>query len=510
MSEATGEFATLRAAAGDPRTAAIWSALGQYIGFALQFATSVVISRFFLTPAEVGLFSIALAAAMMITILQDFGMTRYLAGHASLTREEIRRCAGLSLVLSLAIAAIILALAWPTAQFYAEPRLTAILAMITASLLLTPWSSMPCAMLTRDLDFRGLFLVNVGGGLASSGSALAFAANGFSAESLALAMIVQAVVRAAIAQWLRPVPIPLRPSLRGSSAAMRFGGGSTILAISGALGVRTPDLIVGRMLGMHVVGLYSRGWSLAASLHMLVVGSISSVFYPAFARLRDEGAPLGPAYERVVAGYGAVVWPAMALLSALATPVVLLLYGPVWQDAGPLLVWMALAEICFIMLPLHMDLPILLGKMRRLIGYNLIDTAASMGTLIIGASIGLEAAAISRLAYGLIWVAIYGRFMHELAGFRWSRVLDIYARSAFVALATAAPALAIYRYWRPPEALGWDGLLTAVLTGLAAWVLALLLTRHPALGDLIGMLRHAAAPVIRRFGGRANEAYRPR
>jgi O-antigen/teichoic acid export membrane protein len=493
----------IAAAAGDPRTAAIWSALGQYIGFALQFATSVIISRFFLTPSEVGLFSIALAAAMMITILQDFGMTRYVAGHAALTREELRRCAGLSVMLSFAIAASILALAWPTAEFYGEPRLTAILAMIAGSLLLAPWSSLPAALLTRDLEFRGLFLVNVGGGIANSGSALAFAAYGFSAESLAMAMIVQALVRAGLAQWLRPCPIPLRPNLRGSRQALRFGGGSTVLAISGALGVRTPDLIVGRILGMQMVGLYSRSYGLAAQLHMLAVGSISSVFYPAFARLRDEGRPLGPQYERVVAGYGAIVWPAMALLAALATPVVLLLYGPVWQEAGPLLVWMAIAEICFIMVPLHVDLPILLGQMRRLIRYNFVDTAASIGTLIIGASIGLEAAAMSRLAYGLIWIAIYARFMHGLVGFRWSRLFDIYARSALVTLATAAPSLAIYHYWRDPETLGWDGLFVAVAAGLCGWTLALLLTRHPALGDLIGMVRHALAPVLRKLAPRA-------
>jgi O-antigen/teichoic acid export membrane protein len=493
--------------AGDARTAAVWSALGQYIGFALQFATSVVISRFFLSPAEVGLFSIALAAAMMVTILQDFGMTRYLAGHTALTRDEMRRCAGLSLVLSLGVALAILALAWPTARFYAEPRLAGILAMIAASLVLAPWSSLPCALLTRELDFRGLFLVNVGGGLANSGSALVFAGLGFSAESLAMAMILQAIVRAGLAQWLRPYPVPLRPDhlwqgLRGSRQALRFGGGSTILAVSGAFGVRTPDLIVGRMLGLHVVGLYSRGSGLAASLHMLVVGSISSVFYPAFARLRDEGAPLGPAYERVVAGYGAVVWPAMAMLAALSTPVVLLLYGPVWQEAGRLLLWMALAEICFIMVPLHMDLPILMGRMRRLIGYNLLDTLASMGTLAIGASYGLEAAAMSRLGYGLLWIAIYARFMHGLVGFRWAKMLDIYARSLIVATATAAPSLAIYHYWRTPETLGWDGLPIAVATGLGGWALALLATRHPALGDLLGMARHAAAPVLRKFAPR--------
>jgi O-antigen/teichoic acid export membrane protein len=488
----------LTATGGSARTAAIWSALGQYVGFALQFATSVIVSRFFLGPAEVGLFSIALAAAMMVTILQDFGMTRYVAGHAALTGGELRRCAGLSLLLSLAVAAIILALAWPAARFYAEPRLTVILAMIAASLLLSPWSALPCALLTRDLDFRGLFLVNVGSGVASSGSALAFAANGYSAESLALAMIVQAVVRAGLAQWLRPCPIPLRPSLAGSRDALRFGGGSTVLAVSGALGVRTPDLIVGRVLGMTVVGLYSRSWSLAASLHMLVVGAISSVFYPAFARLRDEGRPLGPEYERVVAGYGAVVWPAMTLLAALATPVVLLLYGPAWQEAGRLLVWMALAEICFICLPLHMDLPILLGRMGRLIRYNLVDTAASMATLLIGAQIGLEAAAISRLAYGLVWIAIYARFMHDLVGFRWSRLLTIYAKSTLVAVAAAAPSLALYRYWRTPETLGWDGFVAAAAAGLCAWALALLATRHPALDDLVGMVRHATRQVRRK------------
>ncbi|MBW8754465.1 MAG: oligosaccharide flippase family protein, partial [Sphingomonadales bacterium] len=327
---------------------------------------------------------------------------------------------------------------------------------------------------------------------------LVFAANGWSAESLAMAMIVQALSRAAVAQWLRPCAIPLRPRLAGSSAALRFGSGSTVLAISGALGVRTPDLIVGRVLGMHVVGLYSRSSGLAAQLHMLVVGSISSVFYPAFARLRDEGRPLGPQYERVVAGYGAIVWPAMAMLAALATPVVLLLYGPIWQDAGPLLVWMALSEICFILVPMHMDLPILLGQMRRLIRYNFADTAASMATLLIGAHLGLEAAAMSRLVYGVIWIAIYARFMHGLVGFRWRRLIDVYARSVLVSAATAAPAFALSHCWRTPETLGWDGLLLSVAASLCAWALALLAVRHPGLNDLLGMVRHALGQLTRR------------
>ena len=62
------------------RGAALWSMAAQYASFAITFVTSVLISRFFLGPEEVGLFSIALAAAMLVSVLQDFGITRYVAG----------------------------------------------------------------------------------------------------------------------------------------------------------------------------------------------------------------------------------------------------------------------------------------------------------------------------------------------------------------------------------------------------------------------------------------------
>ncbi len=42
------------------RGAALWSMSGQYLVFATQFVVSVVISRFFLAPEEVGLWAAAL------------------------------------------------------------------------------------------------------------------------------------------------------------------------------------------------------------------------------------------------------------------------------------------------------------------------------------------------------------------------------------------------------------------------------------------------------------------
>lgn len=484
---------------GNIRSAALWSAGSQYFGFVLQFATSVIISRFFLQPAEIGLFSVALAAALLLSILQDFGLTRYIAGHPEADEPLIRTCTTIAVLFSLIIAGLILAIALPASWFYSEPRLAPILGLIAASYLFTPWSIVPVALLQRAMDFRGVFLANTAAALANAAVALTLAALGFSAASLAWAMIAQALVKAVVAQWQRPTPLHWPPSLKGARPILSFGSASSILFVSGALGVRSPDLVVGRMQGMTAVGLYSRGSALAAQLHMLVIGAIGGIFYPAFARLRDEGQPLGPAYERVVAAHGAIVWPAMALIAVLAEPVIRLLYGEAWVGAAPLLSWLALAEMGFVMLPLHVDLPILLGRIKTLIWLNLIDTALSLGTLIAGAWWGIEAAAASRLVYVSGWFLLYAGWMHRLVGFRWSAMLKVYLTSAAVTLVTVLPALWATHFWRSGATLGFDGLVLAGAMAGVAWIAALALLRHPARAEVEAMASHALAPLLRRI-----------
>src|SRR6185369_13215090 len=98
---AVSETGAREPAAMGVRSAALWSMAGQYAAFAIQFGASVVISRFFLGPAEVGLFSIALAAALIVAILQDFGLSRYIAGLPRLNGTEISRCSSVALLFSL-------------------------------------------------------------------------------------------------------------------------------------------------------------------------------------------------------------------------------------------------------------------------------------------------------------------------------------------------------------------------------------------------------------------------
>jgi O-antigen/teichoic acid export membrane protein len=480
------------------RTAAVWSMAGQYVAFAAQFVTSVVISRFFLTPGEVGLFGTALAAAMMVAIFQDFGISRYVAGEPDLDDNKLRRCFSVSIVFALGIGALILALAWPIALFYGNRALFPILATIAGSYLLVPFAVMPAALLQRRMDFRGLFFVYAGAPLAGAAVTIGCAAGGWSAMSLAFGVVAQNLARAVIGGWAcGPYPrLPL--ALSGSAGILKFGTQSSGLALSGALGMRSPELIIGRMLDFAAVGLYGRGVSLAGQLRLLVSGAIGGVFFPAFARMRDRGEPFAPAYLRVVSAYSVTTWPAMVFLAAASVPVVSILYGPVWAGVAPILMLVALSEILFTALPLHMDVPVVLGRMRTLLERNLLDTAFSIAFLVVACLVSIEWAAASRIAYGVAWFAVYAGFMRGLIEFRWRDMIAVYARSMACTLATVAPLLIAYACGLRPTDAGFGALAATALAGCICWALMLFIVRHPARLEFLEMAQGALARLRQR------------
>ncbi|MBS0256032.1 MAG: oligosaccharide flippase family protein [Proteobacteria bacterium] len=471
------------------RNAAVWAMAGQYLSFAIQFVTSVIISRLFLTPTEVGLFSVALSAALVVSMLQDFGLTRYIAGLPRLDAEELQRCSTLALLFSFVVAGLIASAAWPMARTYHQPSLLPIMLIIASSYLVLPLAVVPLALMGRTMSFRGHFTVNVGGALAQGTVALALAAAGYSAFALAWGTLASGLARGVIAQALRPA-LPWPPRFDRLRPIMSTGSRLTTLYASGAIGTRTPDMIVGKLLGLLTVGLYSRAVSLSDQFRTLMSGAIGSVFYPAFARIRDRGEPLGPAYLRVVAGYTAVIWPGMAGLALAAVPVVRLLYGPGWHGVAPMLTLIALAELLLVAMPLQTDLPILLGKLNRLLIYNFVDTALSLSVLAAGCLWGGEGAAASRIVYAVGWMAIYARFLQGLVGYDVGALITIYARSAAGTIAAITPLALTYYFWSGPETISIPALLAAVSAGVALWFGTLIAVRHPALDDLLGLAAH--------------------
>jgi O-antigen/teichoic acid export membrane protein len=237
-------------------------------------------------------------------------------------------------------------------------------------------------------------------------------------------------------------------------------------------------------------------------MRSLVSGAIGSVLYPALARMKRQGQPLAEPYLRIVACFTAGTWPAMAGLAIAAEPLVLALFGERWLGVVPILRLVAISEMVFEALPLQMEIPILHGAIRRLIPRNLIDTLASVSLLMLGAAVSLEMAAASRIAYALVWFAIYLQFGCSLIDLAPARLLPIYARSLAATLAAIAPIGLAALLWPGFATCGLAAMGALALAGGLCWLAALWLLRHPLRDELVHLagLTGLGRRVSRRLG----------
>lgn len=466
------------------RKAAFWAMADQYIGFAIQFAASLILARWFISPAQLGVFSIAFAAVSLIAFLQDFGVGRYINGETELDDAKLRAAYSFSLTLGWIIAMLCVALAWPLANFYDDTALVPVTLVIAASYFFFPFSIVPQAMRQREMDFRSTAMIGISAALANAATAITLGWMGHGALALAWGALAQQLARMIMAQWraggLNPWPF----HYANVRTLMDFAGTNTVLVTCLLVVSRAPELMIGRVLGAAPVGLFARATGLAMQLRMLLSGAVSSVFFPAFARVRDRGEPLGPPYMRVVAAYTAITWPAMAGLAVLAQPTVHLLYGPVWIASAPLLAWIALSQMCFITFPLNADMPILLGHRHELILRNVIDVLLAIGLLIAAMPHGIEAVAMSRLVHGLLWMANFGPFLRRIVGFSWYAIGKVMAQSALATMAAVGPAILMYETWHGPATAGFAQILTSAGLGIGLWVIVLRQIRHPAYEEI--------------------------
>ena len=487
----------------DIRKAAYWAVSSQYLAFALQFVTSLVLARWFISPEQLGIFSIAFAAVSLIAFLQDFGVARYVNGEKDLTDEKLRTAFTMSLAIGWGIAIISVGLAWPVTAFYGDPRLFAVTLVIGASYFLVPFAIVPQALRQRELDFRSNSMIELGAAAANSITSLILAWLGYGTLALAWGAFAQQVARALVAQWRAGFILPFPPMIKDPARIIGFGGTNTVLVTTELFASRAPELLIGRVMGAEEVGLFGRATGLASQLRMLLSGAVSNVFYPAFAKIRDEGASLEWPYLRVVGAYCAITWPAMAGIAVLAEPLVHFLYGPRWIGAAPLLTWIAFSQVFFVSLPLAVDLPILLDKRPELIRRNTASLIAGLVLLVAATPFGLTAIAISRVAHGVVWLLIFAPFLQRIVRFEWRNLLALQLTTAAATLAAIAPALGFYMVWDNSADAGVLQILASAACGAALWLGVLVLLRHPA-AEEIGRVLTALRSMLGRKGAVAD------
>lgn len=326
------------------RRALRFTTLATTVNFSLSFISVVVVSRL-LKPEEIGVFSVAVSLVAYTHILRDFGVGQYFVQLKDLTREHLRAGFTVMLLISWAIAAILLLARGPATSFYAHSGLAEIFSVLALNFVILPFGSPILSILKREMQFGRLAIISVSNSIVQVTVTISAALAGESYMSMAWGSIAGNLTNVLLLSLMRRDIALLTPTFQGLGAVLSFGSKASGGSLINQLGESGPDLILGKTISFEAVANFSR----ASSLNNMILGKVNEiigqVFFPTFAQGIREGKPSAVMYCDAMKLITAINVPLLGVLTLLAQPLILLFFGSQWHEAAYLATFLCLYQL---------------------------------------------------------------------------------------------------------------------------------------------------------------------
>lgn len=468
------------------------AATQRILAFAIQLGTTMTIARL-ITPAQTGIYSLALGLVAIVQMFRDFGVGEYLVQAKELNEKTIRSAFGISLLLAWSLGLLLLLLAIPAAQFYREHIVADVVRILAINFFLVPFGYITHALLTREMRFGTMLIIQTSSSLAGAVSSIVLTWHGFGAIGLAWSLVVAMLTNTIMLVVIRPAAVVFSPDF----SAWRRIGGFGIYKTGGMLldqiAKRAPDFAISRLLGFSASGLYSRANGLTETFGDFVVGTVYRVALPQFARIKNEGTPLGPTYIETYRMFACVPLAFFSFMALYAEPLIHVLFGSQWLTAAPAMSLVAIAGL--LSTPIMLAAPALTatGSVDKLFRAQLVMNPLQIVAVAVASSFSIEAVAASMCALSVARVALYHFQVNKAHGVRLAALLAALVPSVnVVLLSLIAPALAL-AYARQTA---MPALLTVVIGGSlysATGVICLYVLRHPYRQEIGRLVQHIRA-----------------
>lgn len=359
---------------------------------AVQMAVLPILARL-LGPEAFGLVFLAMPFILFSNMLSDGGMGAALVRRGKPSPEVESTVFWLSIGIGTLLATGLWLLAEPAAQLLHQPRLTAILRVLSPILILSSSLSVSNSRIARARHFS---LFAIGDTLSltlSSGAAVAAAVGGLGAWSL---VIQQLVLWTAKCAWILPAS-GFRPKLvckpHLSRDLLAFGLNNVGANIADFLGKSAPALVIGAEVGVIAVGHYSMAYQLVRMPEFVLSGPLFLATFTAIAVLHEaKGEPVGLAL-RTLRMTVAILAPLFCGLACVSDLLVAVFLGSRWHAAAPVLA--ALAPAGFFMCLYSVAGAVLMGFGRSDLQFRLSLICGLC--MLVGVALGAH--------FGLVWAA---------------------------------------------------------------------------------------------------------
>lgn len=359
-----------------------------------------------------GVFAILNAMLMFSTFICESGV-----GAAIVQRKEYNSAHFSSaLYLSFFVSAILFFTLFLTSEeiaaFY-EFRFSAILVQaISTNLLLGTFKIIPRSLLIRDLAFRELLIVNVGGlfvGRVAVGITLAWLGHGIWA--FILGELSMNLVMGLVATWFRPYPIWFKVRKKELREIAGFGAAFTMVRLLSFATAQLDKLILGKLISTSEIAIFEKS-QFATNLPRKVVGdSLDPVLFSMLSKRQHDTEFVADKYFGFLTLAICIGLYTVTFIASLNSQLISLVLGSEWQDCQEVIAVLVFSIPLFILIRFS-DI---IARVKNRMAYSIAIKAVFIGCLVAIVFLGYRKGLFTLAIYYMMGLALYSFLMFALA-----------------------------------------------------------------------------------------------
>jgi succinoglycan exporter len=335
-----------------------WSVLSKTATFGLKFVTVPILARL-LTPEDFGSVAVALTVVQFLAMIGGAGLTSALIVDRDGGMDTVHTVFWSNLAMAIAMALILFFGAEGIGTWMGAAQSANLLKIMAFLIPLQLTADVAYSLLARQMNFSKDAILSTVSETSAALLALALAFAGFGVWALVVQLFAAALIRLvglfSITRYMPRFvikPDRMMPLLRYSSGLM----GSEM---ANFVTFQAPMVVIARVLTLADAGAYSAANRFASIPNQVVLSAVMGVLFPAFSMMGDDRKRRSDALIFSTQVMTVILAPAMFGLWAVAEPAMLILFGPQWAYAWPVLGLLALSKA--IVTPCSTFIPYLKG-----------------------------------------------------------------------------------------------------------------------------------------------------
>jgi O-antigen/teichoic acid export membrane protein len=478
-----------------------WSAGAQVIRLLLSFGSVSVLAHL-VPPSGYGLMAMAGTVTYIFDNLRDLGTGVALIQRQQITSTLVSSVFWFNQALGCLLTGASYLAAPYAAAFFREPQLIPVLQLIGFNFLAYSATTVPNALLSRQMDFRSLAIAQVLAAILGTAVTLSLAISGYSVWSLVIGGLVTNSATA-IGTWILSKWLPgFIFSVSELRRIARFGAALSGFNAVNYLSRNADNIIVGRYLGNGPLGFYQMSYTVMTYPLTVISGMIAQVLSPVFSRLQDDNDRFRSNYCRLSVFVAMVTAPLMLGLFATTKSFVFTLLGPQWGPTIPVLLVFSLLGMMQSVFTLIGQIFTAKGRTDILLWWGLGSSLCYVTAFFAGLPWGIVGVAS---AYAIVWTALM------IPGFWLAfRLIELRLADFFRLLAPVLSCAAIMAVLVSFEQVGLERmgapvvvqLAVGVATGAVLYIVLLRLLAGTALADVRALLELSGNPLFARAAAR--------